>query len=701
MKRLRECPYCVAPVWYEDGDVYAVCNSCGRGMELPRLSQQERDEEQKLTEQVAKAREASEAAQKAVIEATDAFARTQSQADRRAQQTAEANQKELLSRVDELSRMLRLSQAQKKKRLFENGEREQKAGRFDEAIRQYQGYLNYSEEEAEPHWRIALCRFGVEYVQEPETGRHVPTIVRLAAGDLLQDPDYQAALSCAQTPETRAFYTREAENIAGILNKYRELSATEKPYDVFISLKQSDGGKPTQEKVDGVELYGILTEKYGLRVFNSSITLKDKVGEEYEPYIMNALMTARVMIVVGASREHITAPWVRNEWLRYCWLRDARKDEKRLLIAYTYGDLEIKDLPPEMSRIQGIDGKTSMNPREQLISTVLKAVGREEKQPPQPLQPPKPQVQEKKLWPWTGTKPARSAEPKPAEPKPATEIRAEYPLLQANNALITASAQHTAAVRETGCIEYVGWKLKPAEWINIVAVSSSSSHIVGLRRDGTVIARSERLLGNTYCKVDDWRDIVAIAAGETHTVGLKANGTVVAAGNEGNGRCAVAAWTGVVAIAAGEAHTVELKNDGTVAAMGVNRMGQCNVGDWREIVAIAAGANHSVGLRRDGTVVSTGKPRWPQCRVSDWRGIVAIAACDECTVGLRYDGTVVAAGPNRFGECNVTNWSDIIAIATSGRHTVGLKSNGGLVAVGDNKHHECDVFNWQGLKMPK
>ena len=692
MKRLRECPYCVAPVWYEDGDVYAVCSSCGRGMELPRLSQQERDEEQKLTEQVAKAREASEAAKQAVIEATDVFARTQSQAAKQARQTAEANQKELLSRVDELSRMLRLSQAQKKKRLFENGEREQKAGRFDEAIRQYQGYLNYGDEEAEPHWRIMLCRFGVEYVQEPETGRHVPTIVRLAAGDPLQDQDYQAALNFAKTPETRAFYAGEAENIAGILNKYRELSATEKPYDVFISLKQSDDGKPTQEKVDGVELYGVLTEKYGLRVFNSSITLKDKVGEEYEPYIMNALMTARVMIVIGASREHITAPWVRNEWLRYCWLRDSDKDEKRLLIAYTYGDLKIKDLPPEMSRIQGVDGKNSMNPREQLIGAVLRAVGREEKQPPQP---PKMSVQEKKLWSLIGAKPAKSAEPKPVE-----EQQVEYPVLQANNALITASAQHTAAVRETGCIEFVGWKLKPVEWINIVAVSSSSNHIVGLRRDGTVVAHSERLLGSACCKVDDWRDVVAIAAGEAHTVGLKANGTVVAVGNDGGGRCAVAAWTGVVAIAAGANHTVELKNDGTVAAMGVNRMGQCDVGEWRDIVAIAAGANHTVGLRRNGTVVSTGKPRWPQCRVGDWRGIVAIAACDECTVGLRYDGTVVAAGPNRFGECNVNNWSNIVAIATSGRHTVGLKSNGGLVAVGDNKHHECDIFEWRGIKMP-
>ena len=550
--------------------------------------------------------------------------------------------------------MLRLSQAQKKKRLFENGENERKAGRFEEAIRQYQGYLNYGDEEAEPHWRIALCRYGVEYVQSPETGRHVPTIVHLAAGDLLQDPDYQAALRLAQTEEARAFYVKEAENIAGILNKYRELSATEKPYDVFISLKQSDGGNPTQEKVDGVELYGILTEKYGLRVFNSSITLKDKVGEEYEPYIMNALMTARVMIVIGASLEYITAPWVRNEWLRYSWLRNARKDEKRLLIVYTYGDLRIRDLPPEMSRIQGIDGKNGMNPREQLINAVLKAVGREEKQLDQP---PKTQVQEKKLWPWMGAKP-----PKPAEPQPVEEQRVEYPLLQTNNALITASFQHTAAVSETGWVECIGWKLKLEEWPNIKALSSSASHIVGLRRDGTVIARSERLLGNACCKVEGWSDIVAIAAGEDHTVGLKSNGTVVAVGNQGSGRCAVAAWTGVVAIAAGDAHTVELKNDGTVAAMGVNRMGQCNVSEWRDIVAIAAG--------------------------------------DECTVGLRYDGTVVATGPNRFGECNVNNWSDIIAIATSGRHTIGLRSCGKMVAVGDNRRHECDVFEWKKLRAP-
>lgn len=697
MKYVRECPYCIAPIRFDGEDTVVACSSCGREMELPRLTREQEEEERRLRDEVAAAKAASETAKQAVREAAETFSRTQTQAAKAAQETAEANQRALMDRLDELSRMFRLSQAQKKKRLFENAEREQKAGRFEEAILQYQGYLSYGEDEAEAHWRIALCRFAVAYVCEPETQRHVPTIVRLTQGELTGDPDYLAAVRCAKTAESRAFYQREAGHIDEILSKYRQLSAAEPPYDVFISLKQSDSdGKPTQERVDAVELYGTLTEKYGLRVFNSAVTLKDKVGEEYEPYIMNALMTARVMIVMGTSIDNLTAPWVRNEWQRYCWLRDAAGGDKRLLIAYTYGELEIRDLPPEMGRIQGIDGKNSMNPREQLLTAVLKATGRQEKQK---KEPPKPQsAEEKKRWPLVSIKAPRAAQ---AEKAPAAPSATAHPNIQKNNALLTASPRHTAAVRESGTVASVGWKLKMPEWLGIVAVASSSSHLVGLRADGTVLARSERLLTNNYCRVEEWTNIIAIAAGEAHTVGLKSNGTVVAVGNEGAGRCAVSAWTGVVAIAAGGEHTVELKDDGTVAAMGVNRMGQCNVEQWRDIVAIAAGANHTVGLRRDGTVVSTGKPKWPQCNVGQWQDIVAIAARGDCTVGLRWDGTVVAAGPNRCGECNVNNWSNIVAIATSGQHTVGLKSSGGLLAVGDNRHGECEVFDWNGLKMPR
>jgi hypothetical protein len=78
-----------------------------------------------------------------------------------------------------------------------------------------------------------------------------------------------------------------------------------------------------------------------------------------------------------------------------------------------------------------------------------------------------------------------------------------------------------------------------SDWTDIVAISVSGDHTVGLKSDGTVVA-----VGSNYyntvgaaagsytgqCNVDDWRNIVAIEAGKLHTFGLKANGTVVAVG---------------------------------------------------------------------------------------------------------------------------------------------------------------------------
>lgn len=77
----------------------------------------------------------------------------------------------------------------------------------------------------------------------------------------------------------------------------------------------------------------------------------------------------------------------------------------------------------------------------------------------------------------------------------------------------------------------------------------------------------------------DWRDIVAVAAGSSHTVGLRSDGTVVAAGY-GNA-CKVSDWRDIVAVACGDFHTVGLRSDGKVVAVGFTEQGQCNVEGWK------------------------------------------------------------------------------------------------------------------------
>ena len=222
-----------------------------------------------------------------------------------------------------------------------------------------------------------------------------------------------------------------------------------------------------------------------------------------------------------------------------------------------------------------------------------------------------------------------------------------------------------------------------SSWQNIVAISSSFDHFIGLKADGTVVAAGKNQYGQ--CNIEDWQDIAAVSSGYGWTVGLKTDGTVVAVGKNQLEQCNVESWRNIVAISTGLSHTVGLKANGSVVAAGwVKDM--CNVSGWRDIVAIAAGWNHTVGLKADGTVVSTrisaeyADNDYGQCDVSSWQNIVAISADMYHTVGLKADGTVVAVGHNKMGECNVEGWQNIIAIIAVPGITYGLKADGTVVS---------------------
>ena len=77
-------------------------------------------------------------------------------------------------------------------------------------------------------------------------------------------------------------------------------------------------------------------------MFFSRITLEDKIGTAYEPYIFSALNSAKVMVVLGTRAEYFQAAWVKNEWSRYLAL--IRNGEKKMLIP-AYRDMDPYDLP--------------------------------------------------------------------------------------------------------------------------------------------------------------------------------------------------------------------------------------------------------------------------------------------------------------------------------------------------------------------
>ncbi|MDR1730525.1 MAG: toll/interleukin-1 receptor domain-containing protein, partial [Synergistaceae bacterium] len=248
---------------------------------------------------------------------------------------------------------------------------------FDRALAAYESILDEDNSNAEAHWGAVLCRFGIEYVEDPATHRRVPTCHRVQYESILDHPDCLAALEHAPDGYSRSLYEEEAKTISEIQKGILAISRKEEPFDVFICYKEAeDNGDRTKDSVIAQDVYYRLTQA-GYKVFFSRITLEDKLGSEYEPYIFSALNSARVMIVIGTSPARFSAVWVKNEWSRYLALM--KKDRSRLLIP-CYQDMDPYDLPDELSHLQAQD-MSKIGFVQDLIRGIQKVLSADKSQP--------------------------------------------------------------------------------------------------------------------------------------------------------------------------------------------------------------------------------------------------------------------------------------------------------------------------------
>ena len=235
--------------------------------------------------------------------------------------------------------------------LFNRGTHLRRNGEFDKAAAIYERLIGGNDADAEAHWNLLLCRYGIEYVQDPASGERIPTCHRASFDSILNDVDYQAARKYSDGV-ARSLYEKEALRIANLQKDILAISQKETPFDVFICYKESDeNGKRTKDSALAQDIYYQLTDA-GYKVFFARITLEDKLGQEYEPYIFAALHSAKVMVVVGTKPEYLNAVWVKNEWSRYLALM--RTDRSRLLIP-CYRDMDPYDMPEELSMLQSQD----------------------------------------------------------------------------------------------------------------------------------------------------------------------------------------------------------------------------------------------------------------------------------------------------------------------------------------------------------
>ena len=601
---------------------------------------------------------------------------------------------------------------------FERAERLRKQCEFDKAAGIYETIVADFREESEAYWGLVLCKYGIEYVDDPGTGKKVPTCHRSSFDSIMDDPDLEQALENAG-PDARRLYREEAKAIEEIRKGIISVSSTEKPYDIFICYKETDPrGDRTLDSVLAQEIYDKLTDK-GYRVFFSRITLEDKLGLEYEPYIFAALNSAKVMLAFGTDYEYFNAVWVKNEWSRF--LKLMAKDKEKHLIPCFKG-IDAYDMPKEFARLQSQDlGKVGAD--QDLLRGIEKLLPRQTETAPAPtvvtgnagtdgLLRKAEAFLENKKWKSVQDTCRLIAELDPTEPwgyiyqlarvmrvtnvedlGKSVQVISESkfyskalkyapPELQARLENWLAGSQAAAKAAEVRCAP----GREKAEKVRGL-VAAGEEHTVAVRADGCVLAAGENNFGQ--CNTGSWKNIRMVACGAHHTVGIRADGTVIACGNNEKGQCQVSSWTNICTIACGDDFTVGLKNDGTVVACGNNENNQCSVENWTDVQYISCGYHHTIGQKADGTVLSTGSDKYGQCNLSGWDRSVQIKARNTQSLGLRKNGTVQSAGNTEDDRISVKNWRNIVDIAMGTHHALGLQADGTVKACGDDGSNRC------------
>lgn len=241
---------------------------------------------------------------------------------------------------------------EKKLALFNRANNLRFKSEFDKATGIYESIVSEFPDEAEAYWGLVLCKYGIEYVDDPSTGKKVPTCHRTVTTSVLDDEDFELACEYADI-SAKMLYRDEAKAINDIQKKILEIVATEEPYDVFICYKETDPvtGLRTDDSTIAQDVYTELIQE-GYKVFFSRVTLRNKAGTEYEPYIYSALSSAKVMLVFGTKFDYFDAVWVKNEWSRYL-LMMSQDNTKHLIPCYK--DLDAYDIPKEFRNLQALN----------------------------------------------------------------------------------------------------------------------------------------------------------------------------------------------------------------------------------------------------------------------------------------------------------------------------------------------------------
>ena len=625
---------------------------------------------------------------------------------------------------------------------FNRGNHFRRSGEFDKALGVYERIVAEDDTDAEAHWCCALCRFGIEYVEDPATYEWLPTCHRASFDSFLEDVDYLAALEHSDGI-TRRQYQKDAAKIAEVQRGILATSQNTEPYDVFISYKELDeNGERTRDSVLAQDIYYQLTEQ-GRRVFFSRISLEDIPGTQYEPYIFAALNSAKVMIVVGTSAENLNAVWVKNEWSRF--LAMMRKDKTKLLIP-CYRDMDPYDMPEQLTVLMSYD-MSKIGFIQDLIRGVNKVLDADKPKKEET-------VHETVVVKNEGGANAQALLKRgnmALEDKKWDDAKGYFDRVldmdaecaEAYLGLFFAERQSTSFDEDiTTYAGRLGDKLADIQSSNPEATLDEmklrQSKFVSCISENTNLKRAKRFASSEQLThIETYERKIAAAYTELeqkYIVPLEADisakkkradekrnllqgwlvnrGQTIAKMRQEEIGDLIGSYIQQSKVERDTLAEQKQKLERSLSSLtGLrNVLARSNVAHEISSIEnqIKALDNKSEQLMRGEINIPelrNGVIRYrhtnPECTFiqlqNEFASKESLAAGSSHTVGLKSDGTVVAVGSNDCGKCNMSDWATIVAVSAGDAHTVGLKADGTVVAVGSNNYGRCNVSDWTNI----
>lgn len=288
------------------------------------------------------------------------------------------------NQISQLESNRKQSELRKVSNLYHQAENKQKSRDFNKAEEYYREVLISKDgKDPEVYWRLILCHYCVEY-QQDDQGKWLPTILYPSLDNPRDLPDWHdLQKSCENASDLMDHYEKLLSPIEQIIQFYRKFRQSVNP-QVFICVKQKEDNHWTTDSDTGSELYDLIQRK-DLSVFNSRRTTIP-AGIKYEPYIIAALLSAKLMIVVGTTPEHMEARWVKNEWTRFQWLQEKERNQTgktdRKLVCYLKG-MNPEDIPGELNPdIQAIEESATSSDSLKALLRQTFVVSEEKQNPP-------------------------------------------------------------------------------------------------------------------------------------------------------------------------------------------------------------------------------------------------------------------------------------------------------------------------------